>query len=453
MTETEFSAGESLLDKFLNEITSTVLKCAIEKVGEYLDEGVDIDIKDENVLVGQLNQDIVQDPVLNDVVAAHQCYSELKSDLEEFGRDAVYAKCCKLIEDSFAEAYAEVNWILELNETRVTADIASLRKKRQLLHCIKNSDYLQNFFHNISVNIIQDVLDKININSQGFPEDKPSINSVLASDIVYNINENQGNDIAVVACPKDYQNMAAVTTAQDYSAPFNISAAQNNGSLSKNGLDAEDSTVEMSFYSIKNESKSTDENSSGDTRFITADSLTFTTADEEMGKDQSSQDESAHVGHGNERLAHKSVRPDNTECSSTIRIQCEEDNLKVDKTLTDIVAEPRQSTPVEREDDLQDDPHHLLTAEDSTIALSDDSQRIINGESKSLNKSDHELQELTDDESSIGAPCSPTTVSQLSSTFGNVTLEYDSEWEPGIQHFKEENKNNQRKEGNMFLLV
>ena len=421
-------------EQFLNEVTANVMRCALEQVVASCSEN--LETEDEDVLLEQLNRDIDQDSLLNGLTTGHVNLTAMKLDLQEMHRDAIYAKCCEITEDILSDVCTEVNRILQSSDSEMADDIKSSRRKRELIHCIKNSDRIQNFFQDISVSIIQSVLEQMRINDDHAHKTENLVD--MESDIGHNnISKRTGNNTHVIF-QNGHQNMASSATWRDSDAPFVMSVPQDNSLSKDDELVEQDSMMDqLSFYSVQNENslsniKGTD---SSATRFMTADSVMFTTADEEAIR-QSYDEESSQerfISFQNESSIGLKME------SMATRMQDEEGQSILEQTLCETIEGPRQSTPLSqsKDEDLLGYPQIVFTTENSNI-LSDDSQVISDNESEVLNKSEREV--LTDDdESSIEDPSSSRTISRQSSAFGNVTLEFDTEWEPGMKGFQQEN--------------
>lgn len=438
--EVDFPNSGLSFEQFLNEVTANVMRCALDQVVASCTE--DLETEDEDALVEHLSQDIDQDSLLNSVTTGHANLAAMKLDLEEMHHDAIYAKCCEITKDIISDVCTEVNRILQSSDNEMADDIEASRRKGQLIHCIKNSNRIQNFFQDISVSIIQSALEEMRINDDHCHKTESLANT--ESDIGHSINKTTGNSRNVIF-QNGHQKMASLPTWQDSDAPFVGPVPQHNSSSKDDELVEQESTMdELSFYSVPDENslsniKSTNSSATG---FMTADSAMYITADE--GTQQSYDEESSQerfISFQNESSTGLKMEIHDVRESVATRMPDKDlDQSLSEQTLCETIVGPRQSTPLFQGNDIDilGDPHIGSTTENLNI-LPDDFQVISDNESEVLNKSEQELQVLTDDESSIGDHSSPRTLSRQSSAFGNVTLEFDTEWEPGMKGFQQEN--------------
>jgi hypothetical protein len=462
------------LDRFLSKITADVVRAGIEKVSY-----TDVEIDDEDSLLGQLNDDLFKDSVIETSVMQFPDLPEIKT--EDISNAYVRERCCILVEDTIIEVYDELRRIFDLNDQKMSNDTESSKKQLLVLDCIKDSDRLQAYFQNLSLSIIQNALEKI-------VEDSKHVEPYLVSDIKSDIeiDTQQGSESNI---EKNLDNNID-NTARD----LEINSQHENSFKIENPSMRENSQVDSV---VQNEDSNLDSGQTGSTSgslgFTTANSTMYQTTEHNGSfNGQSSNEDSffsannSTQGNGEHTTADSAMftTADDFKENSSIFLSFDSpqdstiimesppgriDSSDIDTTLT---SGPRQSTPLV---DDKDNNHEttLSSAEASNILpeglqhggndagphqstpLKDDNHEttlssadILSGDLQHyVTEYERTLQELSGDESSFGDPSSPRTLSRQSSAFGNVTLEFDTDWEASMKGMQEETGIKSRSEG------
>jgi hypothetical protein len=472
--KSNMTANGSALDRFLSKITADVVRAGIEKVSY-----TDVEIDDEDSLLGQLNDDLFKDSVIETSVMQFPDLPEIKT--EDISNAYVRERCCILVEDTIIEVYDELRRIFDLNDQKMSNDTESSKKQLLVLDCIKDSDRLQAYFQNLSLSIIQNALEKI-------VEDSKHVEPYLVSDIKSDIeiDTQQGSESNI---EKNLDNNID-NTARD----LEINSQHENSFKIENPSMRENSQVDSV---VQNEDSNLDSGQTGSTSgslgFTTANSTMYQTTEHNGSfNGQSSNEDSffsannSTQGNGEHTTADSAMftTADDFKENSSIFLSFDSpqdstiimesppgriDSSDIDTTLT---SGPRQSTPLV---DDKDNNHEttLSSAEASNILpeglqhggndagphqstpLKDDNHEttlssadILSGDLQHyVTEYERTLQELSGDESSFGDPSSPRTLSRQSSAFGNVTLEFDTDWEASMKGMQEETGIKSRSEG------
>ena len=457
--ENNATVDGSSLDKFLSKITSDVVRTALDKVSDA------VEIDDVESFLEPLNDESFKGSLVETCSLHSEELTVIKT--EDISNAYIHERCSKLIEDTFTEVYDELQRIFESNSQEMSNDIESSEKKLQLIECLKDSDRLQAYFHELSMSIIQNTLDKMtekgkhmepylddDMESDITTSIKPGSESNTEQNFKDNIDKNDIDHNYEVSLEDENSFIAENQPTKDDSESFtgnkcvSIDSGRIN-SASTSGFTTANSTMyqttegepyngesmnQDSFFSAKNE---TDENS----EHTTVDSTMFTTAND-------SQENS------NTFSSFEKELPQDITMMTPGRLLISD----IDTTLT---SGPRQSTPLV---DEQSNSHEITLS--SNEILPQDSQpeeshasllqstplkdREEESETSLLSEASHVLanvperkrsiQEFSGDESSLGDPSSPRTISRQSSMFGNVTLEFETDWEASMKGMREEDE-------------
>ena len=446
------------LDMYLSKITSDVVRAALDKVSDT------VEIEDVESFLEPLNNESFKDSLV-ETCSLHST-ELLQIKTEEISNAYVHERCSKLIEDTFTKVYDELKRIFnsDSQEMSDSQDIESSKKKLQLLECIKDSDQLQAYFQDLSMDIIQNSLNKIVKKSKHM---EPYLGADMESDITMSVNTEQGsesniqqnfsNNIDKYDTDHSYevnrevensfiaenQPIKDCSNSLDDNKHFNIDSEQTNSASTSDFATAnstmyqttegecynEESTNEDSFVSAKNE---------GNHEHATVDSAMFTTADDI--KENS-----------NTFMSFENELPQDATIITPGRIL----NLDIDTTLT---SGPRQSTPLNDKSNSHETslssneilPDNLqlrgnYSSRNQCTPVKDkpeETETTLSSEASNIlpNVAEHErsLPDFSGDESSFGDPSSPRTLSRQSSAFGNVTLEFETDWEASMKGMQEE---------------
>ena len=446
------------LDRFVGKITMDVVRTAIEKVSYMV-----VETDDEDSLLEQLNDESFKDSVI--IETSVEQFSDLPEiKPEDISNAYVRERCCTLVEDIFTEVYDKLQRIFDTNGQNMSNDIESSGKKLKLLDCIKDSDRLQVYFQELSTSIVQNAFDKI-IEASKHSEHVPYLASDKESDIEISIDTQEGSELNI---EKKFDNIDKTNTSeidsehqngfqnenlsviQEPRSPVD-SVLQDEDSIIESGQTKGGSTLESTAYFTMYQTAGDESNNGQSTikdSFFSAkdetqaeqtavDSTMFTTADDLK--------ENPSVFLSFE----KDLSQDATVMQSTPG-GIDKSRFDIDTTLT---SGPRQSTPLiddksynheitltsEQYGGMNDtSPHQSTpskideTAEDSDILPGDLKHHVAEYE--------RTIQELSGDESSFGEPSTPRTLSRQSSAFGNVTLEFDTDWEASMKGMEEKGK-------------
>ena len=460
-------ADGTSLDKLLSKITADVVKTAIEKVSYMV-----VETDDEDFLLEQLNNESFKDSVIETSVEQFSDLPEILKS-EEVSNVYVREKCSTLVEDTIIEVYDKLRRIFDSNGENMSNDIESSNKKLKLLDCIKDSDRLQVYFQDLSASIVESAFDDI-VKDCKHLENGPYLASDKESDIEISIDAQQGSELNIekkfddISKPNNTSEMNSEhennfqnenqSVTQD-SKPKVDSVVQNEDSNVDPGLTKGDrtlgstanstmyqtteddsynvqSTIQDSFFSAKDEITQAEQ--------TTVDSTMFTTADDL--KENSS--------------IFLSFEKDSSQVSTVMQGtpgSINRSSSDIDATLT---SGPRQSTPLI--DDKSNNHEITLTSEhhgdnnagplqstpfkdeskgDETILPAGEESHILPDNLKHhVTEYERTLQELSGDESSFGEPSTPRTLSRQSSAFGNVTLEFETDWEASMKGVEEKSK-------------
>jgi hypothetical protein len=470
--EDNMMAKDTGLDRFLSKITADVVRAAIENVSYMV-----IETDDEDSLLEQLTDESFKDSVIETSVVQFPDLTEIKS--EEISNAYVHEKCSNLVEDTIVEVYDELRRIFDFNDQKMSNDIESSKKKLKLLDCIKDSDHLQAYFQELSLRIIQNAFDKIAVPETKHLEQEPYLAANKESDIEMNINI-QGNEVNIEE--KFGNNIDKYNTVHD----FEINPEHKNSFKKENQSVIEDSNFQVdSIPQNEDFSIGSEQSKCGSTLASTANSTMYQTTGDESYNGQSTNQDSFFSARNETKGEHTTVdstkftTADEFKENSSVFLSFEKDLLqdstvmqntpgRIDRNSSDIDATltcgPRQSTPLI--DDKSNNYETTLPAAKASNILPEDSQHAGNDagpcQSTPL-KEDHKttlppseesdilpkdfqhhvteyeraLQELSADESSLGDPSSPRTLSRQSSAFGNVTLEFDTDWEASMKGMQE----------------
>ena len=455
--ENNLAVGDTGLDMFLSKITTDVLKTALEKVSDQI-----VETDDEDVLLEHLNEEPFKESVLDASGIHYPDLLEIKSDFEEISKAYINEKCSNLIDDAFMEVRNELRRIFDSNDQEMSSNMESNKKQLRILDRIKNSDRLQGYFQELSLTIIQNAFDKIKTGDDGGslghePSDmETDIGNNPQEGSRLSVDENFTDDIGKAQCvdaainhshehhfsdendslnekpsgiedsgfqvgqenkvPKvDLEQSVSPlgTCSLGFTTADSVMFQTSEGEENYNGQ----SSNQDSFFSANNGTAS----SQGNGEHTTIDSALFTTAE---GFEESSSE-------GTFISFEKELPQDvKTVMHSTLGELTEASLSDIDMTLTG----PCQSTPV---NDRSAGHDTSLPPTEASNILPEDSQVIQNG-GHEVTDYETTLQELSGDESSFGDFSSPRTLSRQSSAFGNVTLEFDTDWEASMKGVQDE---------------
>lgn len=453
------TANGTSLDKFLSQVTSDVVTSAIEKIA---DQPLEI-MYDEESLLECLSEESFKDSVIETSSIHYHDLPEITSD--EITSAYLRERCSKLVEVTLNDVYDELQQIFDSEGQEMTKDNGVSQKKLHSLDCIKNSDNVPDYFQDLSLSIIRNVYEKCKMADGKHLESDPFLACDMENDIEnISTDTQQGSDQSIVK-----QNVSnniekcnlphgRISMDENYlerengKKDSNIESRRLNNSSGHSGFTTADYTMYKSSSSFLTTDDETQENGS-----TTVDSEMFTTADD--FKEKSSKSSGLQFD--------KELLFENTVIEGT-------PERFVDTTIT---SGPRQSTPVVN--DMSHDLDISLRTTETSNIIPEDSEYGSNGAGQStplkdeskgrdtnLPKNGHHiaeyqrtLQEMSGDESSLGDPSSPRTLSRQSSAFGNVTLEFESDWEASMKGLQDEARMKSKPEGiqfchslNVFLL-
>ncbi|XP_028402337.1 protein prune homolog 2-like [Dendronephthya gigantea] len=422
------------LDKFLSQVTTNVVRTAIEKIA---DQTLEI-MYDEESLLECLNEESFKDSVIETSSIHYHDLPEIASD--EITSVYLQERCSKLVEVTLNDVYDELQQIFDLEGQEMIKDNGVSQKKIHSLDCIKNSDGVSNYFQDLSLSIIRNAYEKCGMADGKHLQNDPFLVCDMENDIEnIGIDTQQGNDQSIVeqsiSNSIDKCNLPdGRGTADENYLETVVGKKDSNSTESFSGFTTANSTMYKSSNSFLMTNNETQENGT-----TTIDSEMFTTADD--FQEQSNESSGLHFD--------KEFLQETTVMQST-------PERFVDTTIT---PGPRQSTPVAN-DMSHDLDISLPTTETSNIIPEDlkygsnsgaGQQKPLQDQSMehdtNLPKDGHHiaeyvrtLQEISGDESSLGDPSSPRTLSRQSSAFGNVTLEFDTDWEASMKGLQDETR-------------
>ena len=457
----------SSLDKFLIKVTGDVVRAALDKVSNT------IEMDDEESLLEPLNDETFKDTVIETCSVHSNDLIEIKP--EEISNVYVRERYDKLVEDTFTEIYDELLRIFDSNNQEMSNNITSLQKKLQLLDCIKDSEQLQKYFQDLSMGIIENAFDKIFKQESKHLKREP----YLASDISNNMRHDieQGSEASIDRLITEHNHEQCTKS--------------NNSLTNENQLEEEvsnsqvDSTIQNGSNIDPQQTKSRE--TLGSLGFTTAYSTMYETTDEgESYNSGESKYQDSFFSAKNETENGQSTRVDSTmftttddfkenssletelPLESTVVTQStpermDRSHLDIDTTLTPV---PRQSTPLINK--ISEKQETNLPYSDTSEVLPNNSQIDSNNIHQNTVETDFEttlpstilvdehhhhveyektLQDFSGDESSFGDPSSPRTLSRQSSAFGNVTLEFETDWESSMKQVHGEDGMKSKPEG------
>lgn len=375
-------ANDSSLDLFLQEITTDIITSAIEKVSELVLNEMEID---ENFLLQPLDSSASK---ISNVEAGNSLISHSK----EMNNISTKQMCSTFVDETLCKVYDEI----VLNQS-TSCDISATQQKMQSLERAAISFELAEYIQKLTQSIIDETYNKVIEN--------------------YKMSQFESNSLCL-STEKDESSVLQSEKSVIDARYLSPNICTENGSSYVTAFETIEESYEDTFVSAQ--SKTTDgANSTGELNKII--SLEKNTGDKYMENTIDSVS----------KLPQQSTPVNANESVSNIfeRFPTSEEKMKVeavDEGWEQLVI------PV-----TEEEQKHLGTS------VAQEGWGYLGTPITEQGKESYEMpfdDYIEEEESSFGEPSSPRTLSRQSSTFGNVTLEFDSEWEVNMKGMEQEIK-------------